>query len=262
MSDSQLKIGFIGYGNMASAMAKGLVDFDCAEATQIFACAKDYDKLVRNCALLGIHPCKSAQELVEKVDMVIIAVKPYLVSEVVKGLDFSGKIVISVAVNVRFEDYEEILPAFTHHLSILPNTPVSVGEGIFICEGKHSLSKEEWNQFKYLFGKIALIQTVDTKQMSIAGTIAGCTPAYAAMYLEAMADAAVKHGLPRTIAYDLSAQVMVGTGKMYLVTKTHPGAMKDAVCSPGGTTIKGVAALEKNGFRGTIISAIDAVEGE
>lgn len=262
MSDSQLKVGFIGYGNMASAMAKGLVDFDCVEADQIYACAKDYNKLVKNCALLGIHPCKDAAEVVEKSDMVIIAVKPYMVSEVVKSINFVGKIVVSVAVNVRFDDYEEILPAFTHHLSILPNTPVSVGEGIFICESKHSLTKEEWNKFKYLFGKIALIQLVDTKNMSIAGTIAGCTPAYAAMYLEAMADAAVKHGLPRKIAYDLCAQVMVGTGKLYLVTKTHPGEMKDAVCSPGGTTIKGVSALEKNGFRGTIISAIDAVEGE
>lgn len=262
MSDTMLKVGFIGYGNMASAMAKGLVDFDCIEPTQIYACAKNYEKLVKNCAALGIQPCKSAEEVVEKSDMVIIAVKPYLVSEVVKDLDLRGKIVISVAVNVRYDDYEEIFPNFIHHLSILPNTPVSVGEGIFICEAKHSLTKEEWNQFNYLFGKIALIQSVETRLMGIAGTIAGCTPAYAAMYLEAMADAAVKHGLPRQIAYDLSAQVMVGTGKLYLVTKTHPGAMKDAVCSPGGTTIKGVSALEKNGFRGTIISAIDAVEGE
>ena len=102
---------------------------------------------------------------------------------------------------------------------------------------------------------------MDGKLLSTASAIAGCGPAFAAMFLEALGDAGVKHGLPRAAAYRLAAQMMMGTAKLHLETGTHPGAMKDAVCSPGGTTIKGVASLEKDAFRGAVINAIDAIEG-
>ncbi len=98
--------------------------------------------------------------------------------------------------------------------------------------------------------------------MSVAGTLAGCGPAFAAMFIEALADGAVKYGLSRADAYRLASQMLAGTGKMQLKTNEHPGVMKDAVTSPGGTTIKGVAALEENGFRNAIIKAMDAIEGE
>lgn len=111
-----------------------------------------------------------------------------------------------------------------------------------------------------IFGKAALIVPVDTAQLSIAGTLAGCGPAFAAMFIEALADGAVKQGLPRALAYQLASQMVVGTGKLQLATGAHPGAMKDAVCSPGGTTIVGVAALERRGFRGAVIDAIDEIE--
>ena len=105
-----------------------------------------------------------------------------------------------------------------------------------------------------------MIETIDTEHVSIATTIAGCAPAYTAMYLEALGDAGVKHGLKRDQAYALAAQMIKGTGALYIENQVHPGMMKDAVCSPGGTTIKGVASLEKNAFRGIVIEAIDEVE--
>ena len=111
-----------------------------------------------------------------------------------------------------------------------------------------------------LFQKISLIEFVDSVHLSSAGTLSGCTPALTAMYLEALGDAGVKYGISREAAYRMAAQMIVGTGKLYLETGTHPGAMKDMVCSPGGTTIRGVSALEKRGFRGTVIDAIDAIE--
>lgn len=101
-----------------------------------------------------------------------------------------------------------------------------------------------------------------TEQLSIAGTIAGCSPAYAAMFIEALGDAGVKHGLARETAYRLAAKMLEGTGRLCVERKLHPAAMKDAVCSPGGTTIKGVASLERDGFRGAVIAAIDAAEGK
>ena len=98
--------------------------------------------------------------------------------------------------------------------------------------------------------------------MGIAGTVAGCGPAYAALFLEALGDAGVYHGLPRELSYRLAAQMLAGTGKLHLATGQHPGAMKDAVCSPGGTTIRGVAQLEQHGFRAAVIDAVSASVGE
>lgn len=110
-----------------------------------------------------------------------------------------------------------------------------------------------------LFGPIALIAPVDSKHMDIAGTIAGCSPAFAAMFIEALSDAGVKYGLQRAQALEMAARVLEGTGALFMADHSHPGVMKDSVCSPGGTTIRGVSQLEKDGFRGDIIDAVDAV---
>ena len=145
-------------------------------------------------------------------------------------------------------------------MSTIPNTPVSIGEGIIIAENRHSLSNEEYQLVEELFSKIALLQFVDSKQLSIAGTLSGCGPAFTSMFIEALADAAVKHGLTREISYKLASQMVAGTGKLQIATGKHPGEMKDAVCSPGGTTIVGVATLERKGLRSAVIDAIDAIE--
>ena len=257
-----VKIGFIGFGNMAQAMAKGLLATGAAQPGQICACAKNWEKLCANTQPQGMRPCRDAAELAACADLVVVAVKPYLVAEVLALIkeQLREKIVVSVAAGMPFEKYEQILAPGTHHLSTVPNTPISVGEGIIACESRHSLTKEEWALFEALFGKAALVQPVDTAQLSVAGTLAGCGPAFAAMFVEALADGAVQQGLPRALAYRLASQMMVGTGKLQLATGAHPGAMKDAVCSPGGTTIVGVAELERRGFRSALIDALDAIE--
>lgn len=256
------KIGFIGYGNMAQAIVTGLIASGKMEGQQIYACAAHYDKLCDNAKAAGIQPMKTALEVVEHSDMVVLAVKPYLIGTVVEPIKscLKGKVVVSIAAGFNFDKYEAIFEAGTHHISTIPNTPVAVQEGIFVCENRNSLTEEELAEFEDLFGSIALIEMVDSKNLSIAGTLSGCTPAFTAMYMEALADAGVKHGLTRPCAYRLAAQMITGTGKLYMERKEHPGQMKDAVCSPGGTTIKGVASLEKNAFRGSVIEAIDAIE--
>lgn len=260
----ETRIGFIGYGNMAQAIAKGLLDSGACQGSQICACAGHFDRLCKNAEKMGIRPMHNAKEVAEGADLVIIAVKPGLVESVAVPIRelLEGKIVVSIAAGYGFEKYEDILGGKVHHISTIPNTPVSVGEGIFVCEERHSLTEEEFEKFTELFGKIALIEMVEPSLLSIAGTISGCTPAYTAMYLEALADAGVKHGLSRDAAYRMAAKMIAGTGKMCLAAETHPGVLKDAVCSPGGSTIRGVAALEKTGFRGSVIGAVDAAEGE
>ena len=257
------KVGFIGFGNMAQAMAQGFLEYGSTQY-EYYACAKNYDKLLITTSKYGVHACKDSIEVVKNSDIVILAVKPYLIEEVVKPIvsELEGKMVISVAAGFTYDMYEKILNSNTAHISTIPNTPISVGEGIIVCENKHSLNEEQFNQFMELFRDVALVEMVDTHLLSIGGTIGGCTPAYAAMFIEALGDAGVKHGLPRKTAYQLAAKMLVGTGKLYLKEQKHPGEMKDAVCSPKGTTIKGVAALERNGFRNAIIEAIDAAEGK
>ncbi len=259
-----MNVGFIGFGNMACAIADGFLRAKALPAEQIFACAKNWEKLCQNASIRGIHACQDTGEVLNHSDLLIIAVKPYQVKEVLSPhfQKLQGKILVSVAAGMTFERYEEFLPKGTHHISTIPNTPVSVCEGVIACEQRHSLTSDEYEQFISLFSKIGLVQPVETHLLSVAGTVAGCGPAFAAMFLEALSDAGVKHGLPRALSYRLASQMLAGTAKLQLATNAHPGQMKDAVCSPGGTTIVGVSALEKNGFRYAVIDAIDAIENK
>ena len=262
MTRETVKIGFIGFGNMAQAIARGLLGAGAVRPEQICACAKNWEKLKANTLPAGMIPCPTAAETAEQADLVVLAVKPYLIQEVTAPILelLKDKIVVSVAAGWNFEKFQEILAPDTHLICTIPNTPVSVGEGIFVCESRHSLTEEEYRLFEELFSSIAVVQPVETSQLSVAGTLSGCGPAFASMFIEALADGAVKHGLPRAAAYRLASQMLAGTGKLQLETGAHPGAMKDAVCSPGGTTIVGVSVLEEMGFRAAVIDAIDAIE--
>lgn len=259
-----MRVGFIGFGNMAQAISKGFVATGALDPAQIGACARDIQKLRKNTEPNGFVPFASASEVVAFADLVVVAVKPYQVESALASVKaaLTDKIVVSVAAGMMFEDYEKILAPNTHHISTVPNTPVAVGEGVIVCERRNSLDDAMRQKFNKLFSKIGLVLEVDTPQLGVAGTICGCGPAFVAMFIEALADAAVKHGIGRSDAYRMVSQMIVGTGKLQLVTEQHPGVMKDAVCSPGGTTIVGVAELERKGFRGAIIDAVDAIEGK
>ncbi len=254
-------IGFIGFGNMASAMAKGLLHKNAVSPANIFACAKHFDKLEKKASSMGINACHSPEEVVEQSEIVVISVKPYMVKDVMEPLrdKLEGKIIFSVAAGLSFDDIETIIPG-SHHCTAIPNTPVSVCEGIYICEEKHSLTDVELELVEGIFSTTGLMVRLEPRQYSPASTLAGCGPAFAAMFIEALADGALKNGLPRALAYQLASQMLCGTAKLQLETQEHPGAMKDAVCSPGGQTIRGVAALEEGSFRSTVIKAIDVIE--
>ncbi|OZG57587.1 pyrroline-5-carboxylate reductase [Bifidobacterium myosotis] len=279
---SNLTIGFIGYGNMAQAIAQGLVDAGVVRGHQIVACAAHYDKLEKNAARLGVRPLHNPVEVAVAADVVIVAIKPYQIESVVgplaRELAKPDKFVVSIAAGWDLAKYQELFggedagdagetgkaaagdaPAI-HIQCTIPNTPMAVGKGVLVTEATNTLTREQTAAFEELFAPISLIERVDTEHMNIAMCIAGCAPAFTDMYIEALGDAGVKYGLQRAAAYRLAAKMVEGVGALYMATGTHPGAMKDAVCSPGGTTIRGVAQLEKDGFRGTVINAVDAIE--
>ena len=253
-----MKIGFIGFGNIAQAMAQGLLEKNPNISQEMFASSAHFEKLKNNTDKYGIHACKTNQETVDTCDIVFICVKPYQVKDVLSQLQFNNQIIISLVGGMYHDDYEAIIPN-THHIVCIPNTAISVAEGVIVIEEKHSLTNEQFQTVETLLSNVAMLEYVETSKMGIATAICGCTPAYTAMYLEALGDAACKYGLTREVGYRLVSKMLEGTGKMARVSKKHPGLLKDEVCSPKGTTIKGVSALEKNGFRGAIIDAIDEV---
>ncbi|WP_282944528.1 pyrroline-5-carboxylate reductase [Bifidobacterium pullorum] len=255
-------VGFIGFGNMGQGVARGLVNGGVVGAGNIVAYDIDRDRLMRDTTQLGARAAASAEETVAESDVVVIAVKPNLVGEVMTPLAdaLDGKIVLSIAWGMWNDQLEAIIPG-TSHLSVVPNLPIGVGSGVLVVEQSHTLEYEQMALVRSLFEPIALLETVDTAYMSVAGIVSSCAPAFTAVYIEALADAGVKYGLRRDTAYRLAAKMVEGTGAQIIEQGMTPAALKDGVCSPGGATIKGVVALEHEGFRGAAISAIEAVQG-
>lgn len=214
----------------------------------------------------GIHACRDATKVAESADLIFIAIKPGKIPAVLKPISahFAHKIVVSLAWGYDLARYkkEEIFPDTTHLLCTIPNTPVSVCKGIFVTEKTSSLIEEEQALVQALLEKISLVIPVETAQLNIGGIIGGCAPAFAEVFMEALADAAVMYGIPRATAYPLVSKMLEGTAALQLVTGKHPAAMKDDVCSPGGATIRGIASLEEHAFRGTVIDAVKAIQGE
>ncbi len=260
----EINIGLIGFGNMGQAMVQGLLKTKSVQAGNVWACARNKEKLQKNCDELGIHACRDAEEVVSNSDLVLLAVKPYQLQEVLEPIkeQLKEKIVVSIAAGKPFAELEKMLSQGTAHLSIIPNTPIATGNGVIVCEQTHSLNEEQLALFASLFSPCAQLIYVETNLLSVAGTISGCGPAFVFLMIEALGDAGVKYGLDRKSAYTLASAMIKGSGALQLESAQHPGALKDAVCSPKGTTIKGISALEERGFRSALIHAIDAIEGK
>lgn len=248
---------------MAGALVQGWLNTQTLKPEQIYACSAHPDVLAQKLKGTGMHAMENAAQVIEACSVLVLAVKPNVLEQALEGCAglVKEQMVISIAAGKPYDAIEALLPG-SRHISIMPNTPVAAGQGIVIAEEENSLTPEQMETFHALFSSIALVETAAPAQFSAAGTLAGCSPAFAAMFIEALADAGVKHGLKRQTAYSIAAKVLEGTGALYFLQDGNPASMKDAVCSPGGTTIKGVSALEKRGFRGDIIDAIDAIEGE
>lgn len=253
--------GFIGMGNMAQALAQGFIASGALKGERVFAYAPHQEKLRANAERIGFQPVASLTELAVAADTLVMACKPYQIESVVAELGDAllGKALVSIAAGWDFARYESVLPQSTRFQFVMPNTPAMVREGVLLFEEKTSLEKAERQELMDLFSTVGVVEVVPSRLMSAAGTVTGCGPAFVDLMIEAYADAAVKYGVPRAQAYALVAQMVKGSAALALETKEQPGVLKDAVCSPGGTTIKGVCSLEEDGFRAACIHSIDAI---
>ncbi len=257
------RIGFIGMGNMAKAIAGGIIAAGAVERGQVSSYDPMQEKLRESAARLGFRPCAEAGQLVADSDILVMACKPHQIEGVLKEIGgmLPGKALLSIAAGWGFQRYQRVLAPGVRLQAIMPNTPAMVGEGVFLFEEENSLEEEERSEVMRLFSSIGFVRELPSRLMGIAGTVTGCGPAFADLFIEAMADAAVKYGLPRELSYELTSRMLLGAAKLQLETGEHPAALKDAVCSPGGITIRGVEALERAGFRAACMDAVDAVMG-
>lgn len=250
-------------GNMAQALAAGFIRTKKVRAEDIFAYAPHQEKLEANARKIGFVACKTLKDAVNEADTVFMACKPYQIEDVIAETKaiLAGKTLISIALGWNFEKYQKFLDKSTRVQFVMPNTPAMVGEGVFLFEKSNSLEENERKEIWGLFASLGVVEELGDNLMGIGGAVSGCGPAFVDLFIEAYADAAVKYGVPRATAYKLVSQTVLGSAKLQLETGEHPAVLKDNVCSPAGSTIRGVTALEGNGLRNACIKSIDAIMG-
>lgn len=256
------KIGFIGAGNMGTAMIRGLAQANLDNSEAIIVGGRNLEKLKPlEAAFTGLQITTDTEKLVEQADIIILAVKPYTIPEIltsVKEQLTPDKIIISVAAGVTIQDLEELTSAKTKIVRVMPNTPALVGEAMSSISPNINVSSEEINEVTAIFTSFGEAEVVSENLMDAVIGVSGSSPAYVYMFIEALADGAVLSGMPRDKAYKFAAQAVLGAAKTVLETGEHPGKLKDIVTSPGGTTIEAVKSLENDGFRSAVINAVQA----
>lgn len=255
-----MRIGFIGVGNMGEAILRGALESGVVLPTQVRAFDLNQQKLWALHEELGIDVCESIEELTQCSDILLLAVKPLVCSSVLSenANNFKNKALISIAAGWSQKRITALLPESVRVLRVMPNTPALVGYGMSVLESGNTLSQEELVFAKSLFSAVGRIAEVPPNLMDAITAVSGSGPAYVYLFIEALADGGVREGLPRPLAYELAAQTVLGGAQMVLETGEHPGKLKDNVCSPGGTTIEAVAALEHGGLRDAVLSAVKA----
>ena len=252
---STYQLGFIGTGNMGGALAQAAVK----SGAGMLLSNRTADKAVHLAAELGCAAGTNL-EVAEGCKYIFLGVKPQMVVGVVEGLKAdilaSEGIFVSMLAGVSLEKLALLLGADKKIIRIMPNTPCAVGQGLILYAANGRVSEDELCAFRELMAPAGALDELNEHLIDAASAVSG--PAYAYLFIEALADGGVKNGLPRAKAQRYAAQMLLGSAEMALRTGRHPGQLKDEVCSPGGSTIAGVAALERSGFRSACIEAVDA----
>lgn len=251
-----MKLSFIGAGNMAGAIIGGLLKGFCRP--QDITVYDISQEALQRWKQRGVGTAQSVSEAVTRGEVIVLAVKPnvvmHVLEEVRQATDLEKKLVLSIAAGVSRSRIAEALNNACHTLRIMPNTPALVGEGMSVIFDNGF--SDDIDIACKIMGQVGKTLVMQETYVDAVTAVSGSGPAYFYVALEAMADGGVLCGLPRDTAYTLAAQTMLGAAKMLLETGKHPGALKDQVCSPGGTTIEAVAALEKLGLRSAMIEAV------
>ena len=252
-----MQIGFIGLGNMGSAMIGGIIANKVVKASDITGADASPERTQEIVDKFGITAAGS-NNAAARADILVTSVKPQVYEAVIEDIRDTvsdDTVIISIAPGKTLSWLREKYGKPVKLVRCMPNTPALVGEGCTgVCRNE-MVTDEEFSKVLTILNSFGKAYEVSESQMDAVVAISGSSPAYVFMLIEAMADGAVAEGLPRKTAYEMAAQAVLGSAKMVLDTGRHPGDLKDMVCSPGGTTIDAVAVLESMGFRSAIIEA-------
>lgn len=254
------RIAFIGGGNMAEAIIKGLLRENASVpvmVAEISAARRTY----LTSTYPGIRIVENSAEAAAWGEVVILAIKPQQATSVLTTLEkilSPDKLIVSIMAGVRTGTIEEALENGSRVVRVMPNTPALVGLGATaICPGRKT-NALDLDRVETIFAQTGVVVRVDEKLMDAVTGLSGSGPAYVFTFIEALADAGVKNGLPRDIASCLAIQTVLGAARMLSTGSEHPAQLRDKVTSPGGTTIAGLHSLENGRFRGVIMDAVDA----
>jgi pyrroline-5-carboxylate reductase len=251
-------IGCIGAGNMGSAILVRLAkSYDPKFLHAYDVDSHKTDTLLRECSI-GIE--QSADALADNSAIIIIAVKPESVAAVLESIKKKispGKIIVSIAAGVKISSIEQILGHSAKIVRVIPNTPVLVGEGMSVLSPSRSVDDDSLLEVEQLFSKIGRVLVLPEKLLDAATGLSGSGPAYVFTFIQALADGGVKLGIPRDKALMLAAQTVLGSAKYVLESSEDPISLRGKVTSPGGTTIEGIYTLERSGFAGIVMEAVE-----
>jgi pyrroline-5-carboxylate reductase len=254
-------IGFLGAGNMAEALIRGLVQGGHIAADRVWASGPRPERMGELSRAYGVRVTGDNRELARQSQILVLSVKPQILDRVlleVSDAVQAGALVISLAAGVPTSAIERRLPGGARVIRAMPNTPAVVGAGATaLSRGSHA-DTGDVDMATFVFNAVGITAVLDESQLDAVTGLSGSGPAYIFLILEALADAGVKVGLSRRTAQKLAAQTVMGSAKLLLDTDAHPGQLKDMVTSPGGTAIAGLHTLEQGGLRTTLINAVEA----
>ena len=260
MTIKEKKIGFLGAGNMAEALIRGLLKTGLVPPEAVFASDVRLDRLEELGKLYGIHTLSDNPLLVKRADIVILAVKPQViraVAEEVRSAIRRDTLVISIAAGVSGDTLRRHLPEWVRLIRTMPNTPALVLEGATAIARAAGLESGDLDLAQEIFSAVGKVVVLDEALLDAVTGLSASGPAYVALVVEALADGGVKVGLDRQTAMTLATQTVLGAARLLLETGKHPAELKDMVSSPGGTTIAGIQALEDGGLRSALINAVE-----
>lgn len=258
---SNTKLAFIGGGNMAEALIKGVLAAGGTQKKDVTVADPLEARRTYLSDTYGVTVAEKNQQALKGANLVILAVKPQVIDAVLKEIQddvADGQVVVSIAAGVGIERIHSHLYADSKIVRAMPNAPSMVGEGACAIAPGPGVTPEELEQVRGLFAAAGSVVVVAEEQMDAVTALSGSGPAYVFTMIEALADGGVKMGLPRESATTLAVQTVLGAARMVQDTGTHPGKLKDMVTSPGGTTSAGLHVLENAGLRGALIGAVEA----
>lgn len=255
-----MKIGFIGTGNMAQAIINGLIEKETVAKEKIFVSSGHYENAQRFAEKTGVNACQNNQEVAEQADIIVLAVKPKIIDQVLHSLkSYSHKrLFISIASGKSLNDLEKALKnPDAKIIRVMPNVNVSVGAGVTAICKNHRVTYSEFKQATEIFESIGSVYPLAENDFSTFIGLAGSSPAFIYMLIDAMGRAGVLNGLPKNMATEIAAKAIMGSCQKFLSSEENPWELVDQVSSPGGTTVAGVVALEEAGFIPAIIKGIN-----